>query len=136
MWRQNNVSVEKKWYLENPYGIPLHWCNDIIEFDTKEDAEKFKQGIEQIPFLATDVYYVVQHPRCPKEHINMSGLVPVANGDDIEIGGLVMKIYKLTIHENGVTKYYYIDALNEQDALNKGWVLYDAEDIYVSEVER
>ena len=46
-----------------------------------------------------------------------------------------MKEYKLTIHENGVTKYYYLDALNEQDALEKGWALTDADDIYVSEVE-
>ena len=45
-----------------------------------------------------------------------------------------MKEYKLTIHENGVTKYYYVDALNEQDALDKGWALCDADDIYVSEV--
>ena len=48
---------------------------------------------------------------------------------------LIMKEYKLTIHENGVTKYYYVDALNEQDALDKGWELCDADDIYVSEVE-
>jgi hypothetical protein len=79
------MAAEKKWYLENPYGIPLHWHSNIIEFDTKEDAEKFKQGVEQIPFLAADVHLIVQHPRCPKEYINMSGLIPVANGDDIEL---------------------------------------------------
>ena len=45
-----------------------------------------------------------------------------------------MKEYKLTIHENGVTKYYYVDAKDEQDALEKGWALTDADDIYVSEV--
>lgn len=46
-----------------------------------------------------------------------------------------MKKYKLTIHENGVTKYYYVDAIDERDALGKGWTLYDADDIYVSEVK-
>ena len=45
-----------------------------------------------------------------------------------------MKKYKLTIHENGVTKYYYVDAIDEQDALDKDWALIDADDIYVSEV--
>ena len=47
-----------------------------------------------------------------------------------------MKEYKLTIHENGVTKYYYVDAEDEHEALAKGWELCDADDIYVSEVER
>ena len=46
-----------------------------------------------------------------------------------------MKEYRLTIHEDGVTKYYYVDALNEQDALEKGWALTDADDIYVTGVE-
>ncbi len=46
-----------------------------------------------------------------------------------------MKEYKLTIHENGVTKNYYVDAESVQDALEKGWALTDADDIYVSEVE-
>ena len=44
-------------------------------------------------------------------------------------------MYKLTIHEDGVTKYCYVDAKDEQDALEKGWALYDADDIYVSEVK-
>ena len=79
------MAVEKKWYIENPYGIPLHWYRDIIEFDSKEDAEAFKESVEQIPFLAADVHFVVQHPRCPKGYINMSGLRPIANGDDIEL---------------------------------------------------
>ena len=46
-----------------------------------------------------------------------------------------MKEYKLTIHESGVTKYYYVDAASEQEALEKGWELTDADSIYVSEVE-
>ena len=46
-----------------------------------------------------------------------------------------MKEYLLTIHEDGVTKHYYVDAIDEQDALEKGWALCDADDIYVSEVD-
>ena len=46
-----------------------------------------------------------------------------------------MKEYQLTIHENGVTKNYYVEAESVQEALEKGWELCDADDIYVSEVE-
>lgn len=46
-----------------------------------------------------------------------------------------MKQFKITYHENGVTKYLTISAKDRQDAYNKAWRMIDADDIYVSEVE-
>ena len=46
-----------------------------------------------------------------------------------------MKRFKITYHENGVTKYLYIYADNKADAENRAWGIVDADDIYVSEAE-
>lgn len=46
-----------------------------------------------------------------------------------------MKQFKITYHENGVTKYLIISAKNKDEATNKAWRMIDADDIYVNEVE-
>ena len=45
------------------------------------------------------------------------------------------KQYKLSYHENGVSKSLVVTAANEDEALNIGWSSLDVDDLYVSEVK-
>ncbi len=46
-----------------------------------------------------------------------------------------MKKYEITAYIDGVKKTRIVEAENEKAAKEIGWELFDADDIYVSEVE-
>ena len=88
--------ADMKWYIfreEDDHHVPLCWAENgecpCCEFDTKEDAVAFVEALKVIPFLdpafITDaeirncIFYYDDGKR------NMSGFIPVANGDDIEL---------------------------------------------------
>ena len=46
-----------------------------------------------------------------------------------------MKRYEITVHEDGVKKVRSVFAYSKEEAEQIGWELFDADSIYVSEVE-
>lgn len=83
--------AEMKWYIFDEYYQPLCWAEGdecpCCEFDTAKDAAAFVDGCKNLP-CADDL-----GPMEIKECIffydggkrNMSGFIPVANGDDVEL---------------------------------------------------
>ena len=45
-----------------------------------------------------------------------------------------MKKYRLTFYEDGVQKTQIVTANSSDEALRKGWCMFDADDMYVSEI--
>ena len=87
------MAVEMKWYIFDADHHPVCWSNDVgdcpaCEFDTAEDAKAFLDGILAIPAVADD-FATAEISECiffyDDGKTNMSGLRPVANGDDIEL---------------------------------------------------
>ena len=87
------MSIGMKWYIFDKDHHPVCWSNEdgdcpACEFDTKEDAQAFLEGILTIPAVANDFAAAVVE-NCiffyDDGKINMSGLRPVANGDNIEL---------------------------------------------------
>lgn len=88
--------ADMKWYIfreEDDHHVPLCWAeNDecpCCEFDTKEDAVAFVEALKVIPFLDPAFIADAEIRQCIFYYDggkrNMSGLIPVANGDDIEL---------------------------------------------------
>ena len=86
------MSVDMKWYIFDLSHHPVAWVEGdecpACEFDTKEDAVAFLEGIRAIPAIADEfanafikecIFFYDGGKR------NMSGLRPVANGDDVEL---------------------------------------------------
>ena len=85
--------ADMKWYIfKIGDHVPLCWAENgecpCCEFDTREDAEAFFDALQDIPFVASEfaaaeirqcIFYYDDGKR------NMSGFIPVANGDDIEL---------------------------------------------------
>ena len=87
------MAVGMKWYIFDADHRPVCWSNDAgdcpaCEFDTVEDAQAFLDGILAIPAVADD-FATAEISECiffyDDGKTNMSGLRPVANGDDIEL---------------------------------------------------
>ena len=87
------MAVEMKWYIFNQEHCPVCWANSdgdcpACEFDTAEDAQEFLDGILAIPAVRDD-FAMGEIRECiffyDGGKTNMSGLRPVANGDDIEL---------------------------------------------------
>ena len=87
------MAVEMKWYIFDADHHPVCWANadgdcPACEFDTVEDAQTFLDGILAIPAVADD-FATAEISECiffyDDGKTNMSGLRPVANGDDIEL---------------------------------------------------
>jgi hypothetical protein len=85
------MSTEMKWYIFDEDNHPLCWVeNDeapACEFDTEADAIAFKGGCLNLPD-ASDLGEM-KIKNCilfyDGDKRNMSGLIPVANGDDVEL---------------------------------------------------
>ena len=86
------MSVGMKWYIFDADHHPVVWAEGdncpACEFDTKEDAVVFLEGIYDILAIA-DEFANAFIKECiffyDGGKLNMSGLRPVANGDDIEL---------------------------------------------------
>ena len=65
---------------------PIYWNDEILEFDTREAADAFAAGLRELYWINPfDKFYVAEAiPHCAKVK-NATGLVPVANGDDVEL---------------------------------------------------
>lgn len=87
------MTIGMKWYIFDADHHPVCCSNDdgdcpACEFDTVEDAQAFLDGILAIPAVADD-FATAEISECiffyDDGKTNMSGLRPVANGDDIEL---------------------------------------------------
>lgn len=92
--------ADMKWYIFNTEydNVPLCWGetdvttgefqNPCLEFDTEEAAQRFVNAIQNIPFMADELGEMeIRH--CifyyDDGKMNATNLIPVANGDDIEL---------------------------------------------------
>ena len=85
------MAVEMKWYIFDKNHHPLCWAEGdecpCCEFDTQNDAERFHDACLDLPnsedlgemIVEECIFFYDGGKR------NMSGLIPVANGDDIEL---------------------------------------------------
>ena len=87
------MAVEMKWYIFDENNHPVGWADGdecpACEFDTEKDAQMFLGGILDLdPFIAEEfaeatvkecIFFYDDGKR------NMSGLIPVANGDNVEL---------------------------------------------------
>ena len=77
-----------KYYISNKRSEPQCWNGKIIYFTCWLDAIAFLEGMDNIEFLDTeDLYTVPLQSLClpPEKTINLTGFIPVANGDSIEL---------------------------------------------------
>lgn len=83
------MAVEMKWYIFDKDEHPLCWAENnecpACEFDTENDAEIFRQGCLDLGLdlgemiIKNCIFFYDDGKR------NMSGLIPFANGDDVEL---------------------------------------------------
>lgn len=87
------MSVDMKWYIFNSDKSPLCWATDdgkapACKFDTEEDAKTFLDALSKIPAVA-DMSTDAEIAHCiffyDDGTLNVSGFIPVQNGDDIEL---------------------------------------------------
>ena len=77
-----------KYYIRNRRGIFQRWNDKVIYFNCWLDAVAFLEGMHNIEFLDTrDSYVDPQRGQLflPIEMIDLTGYIPVANGDSIEL---------------------------------------------------
>lgn len=78
-----------KWYLVDENEAPIYWCEGgegfFMEFDTKDDALCFLKAAKLIPFVDVSTVYPVSAEVPLEGSINLTGKMPVANGDSIEL---------------------------------------------------
>ena len=85
------MAVEMKWYIFSLDDHPLCWAEGdecpCCEFDTEEDALQFRAACYNItaiedlgPMEIKECIFLYDDGKR-----NMSGLIPVANGDDVEL---------------------------------------------------
>ena len=78
-----------KYYIVDEFDAPLYWTHEgkgkFAEFDTEEDAREFIKYANKIPFLGLGGMLVMDLEIALRGSINLTGYVPVANGDDIEL---------------------------------------------------
>lgn len=78
-----------KYIIIDQYDKPLYWSQDgvdaIIEFDTEADAREFAKSAMSIPFIGLGTCLISDIDIKLSNTINLTGYIPVANGDDIEL---------------------------------------------------
>lgn len=78
-----------KWYLVDEDEAPIYWFEgdegSFMEFDTEDDALCFLKAAKLIPFVNVDTVYPVSAEVLLEGSINLTGKMPVANGDSIEL---------------------------------------------------
>lgn len=78
-----------KWYLVDEDEAPIYWCEgnegSFMEFDTEDDALCFLKAAKLIPFVDVSTVYPVSAEVPLEGTINLTGKMPVANGDSIEL---------------------------------------------------
>ena len=80
-----------KWVIIDEDQTPLYWCDSeehvgcIMEFDTEEDANIFLAAAAEIPFIDVSYCYPVSIECHMEGSRNFTGLIPVQNGDNIEL---------------------------------------------------
>ena len=78
-----------KWYLIDEDEAPIYWFEgdqgSFMEFDTEDDALCFLKAAKLIPFVDVSTVYPVSAEGSLEGAINLTGLIPVANGDSIEL---------------------------------------------------
>lgn len=83
---------DMKWYIFKVGDhIPLCWAENgkcpCCEFDTREDAVAFLEAAQSLPTV--DILAAAEIRQCifyyDDGKRNMSGFIPVANGDSIEL---------------------------------------------------
>jgi len=76
----------KKYQIFDYENEPIYWNDSIIEFDTLESAERFAAALREFywlsPFDEVEVGPAIPHNN---EVLNATNLIPVPNGDDIEL---------------------------------------------------
>lgn len=78
-----------KWYLIDEDEAPIYWFegdkSSLMEFDTEDDALCFLKAAKLIPFIDVSTVYPVSAEVPLEGAINLTGKMPVANGDSIEL---------------------------------------------------
>lgn len=77
-----------KYYIRNRQGIFQRWNDKVIYFNCWLDAVAFLESMENIEFLDTEGSYVEplrSLPFAEYDMIDLTGFIPVANGDSIEL---------------------------------------------------
>ena len=79
-----------KWYLIDEDEAPIYWFEgdkdgSFMEFDTEDDALCFLKAAKLIPFVDVSTVYPVSTEIPLEGAINLTGKMPVANGDSIEL---------------------------------------------------
>ena len=85
------MTAEMKWYIFDKNHHPLCWAEGdecpCCEFDTVEDATAFMDGCKNLP--CADDLGTMEINECiffyDGGKRNLSGYIPVANGDDVEL---------------------------------------------------
>lgn len=77
-----------KYYLRQKDGNFIRWNDKIIYFNCWLDAIEFEEAMAAIPFLdygKVEIYPSKEQLFLPIDTIDHTGLIPVANGDSIEL---------------------------------------------------
>lgn len=78
-----------KYYIVDEFDAPLYWTDEgkgkFAEFDTEEDAREFIKHAKKIPFLGLGDMLVMDLEIALQGSINLTGYIPVANGDSIDL---------------------------------------------------
>jgi hypothetical protein len=81
--------INMKYIIIDQHDKPLYWSQEgveaIIEFDTEADAREFAKSAMSIPFIGLGTCLISDVGTPLSNTINLTGKIPVANGDDVEL---------------------------------------------------
>lgn len=77
-----------KYYLRDKHGVFLRWNDKIIYFQCWLDAVAFLDALNAIDWLEWEGVIIEPSKSqlfLPIDTVDMTGLIPIANGDSIEL---------------------------------------------------